>query len=269
VSRSRKKKVSRKAVRRRRLRMLWGIMKIGGPLLAVVFVGYLLYLDVSNYLNRAERYRVNRIEVSGTNRTSESEIVAYSGIVFGSPTFSVDRELAAAGVTGHHRISEALVAVTLPDRVSIKVVEREPVALVVFNKPYEIDATGLLLGQYEKGLSPEGPIISGVKRPESLKDGVKLRDDGLSEALELWRILSAEPIAKELTVSEIDISDSNSLIMLFANKRYEMRWPREGFTACMHRLKAAWEKTGGFPGVRNYIDLRFIELRFDDTVPTK
>lgn len=259
-----KKKVSRKAVRRRRLRIFWRITKIGGPLLGVVSVGYLLYLDVSNYLNRSERYRVKRIEVSGTNRASEREIVACSGIVFDGPTFSVDRELAAAGVTGHHRISEALVAVTLPDRVSIEVVEREPVALVVFNKPYEIDATGLILGQYEKGLSPEGPIISGVKKPEPLKEGIQLIDDGLSEALELWRIFSTEPIAKELTVSEIDVSDSNSLIMLFSNKKYEMRWPREGFTACIHRLKAAWKQTGGLPGVRSYID-----LRFDDTGPTK
>ncbi len=262
---SRKKnKVGWKAVRRRRLRIFWRITKIAGPLLAVACVVYLLYSDVSNYLNRSERYRVRRIEVSGARRASEGEIVACSGIVLDCPTFSVDRKLAAEGVTRHHRISDALVALTLPDRVSIEVVEREPVALVVFNKPYEIDASGILLGQYEKGFSPEGPIISGLNRPESLVDGVKLRDDGLTEALELWRIFSAEPIAKELAVSEIDVSDSNSLIMFFANKRYEMRWPREGFRACLQRLKAAWNQTGGFPDVRSYID-----LRFDDIAPTK
>lgn len=264
MSRSRKKKVSRKTARRRRLRMFWRITKVVGPLLVIVSVGGLLYRDAASYLNRSERYRVRRIEVSGMNRASEQAIVACSGIMLDAAILSVDREQAAAGVAGHHRISDATVAVTLPDLVSIKVVEREPIALVVFNKPYEIGADGLILGQYEKGLSPEGPIISGLKKPRALKEGVQLKDQGLAEALELWRIFSADPVAKELTVSEIDISDSNSLIMLFANKRYEMRWPREGFTACMHRLKAAWEKTGGFPRVRSYID-----LRFDEDVPTK
>ena len=239
-------------------------MKILGPLLVLVSIGCLLYVDVRTYLNRSERYRVRHIEVSGTNRASEQDIVASSGILLDSPIFSLDRDQAMAGVTGHHRVRDAAVAITLPDRVSIEVVERAPVALVVFNKPYEIDANGLILGEYEKGLSPEGPIISGVKRPQPLEEGVRLRDEGLSEALELWRIFSADPIAKELTVSEIDVSDSNSLVMFFANTRYEVRWPREGYAACLHRLKGAWKRTGGFPSVRLYVD-----LRFGGTVPTK
>lgn len=259
-----KKKASRKAVRRRRLRMFWRITKIVGPLLVLVSIGCILYLDVRDYLNRSERYRVRYpIEVSGTNRVSDEEVVACSGIVVDTPIRSVDRDAAAAGVTAHHRVSDAAVAVTLPNRVSIEIVERVPVALVLFNKPYEIDANGLILGQYEKGLSPEGPIISGVKKPEPLKEGVQLRDDGLGEALELWRIFSADPIAKELTVSEIDVSDSNSLIMLFSNKRYEVRWSREDFALSVLRLTTLWKETGGFPAVRRYIDLRF------DDVPTK
>jgi len=260
-----KKKGSRKAVRRRRLRMFWSVAKIGGPLLVLLSIGCMLFLDVKDYLKRSERYRVRSpIEVSGSVRVSDEEIIACSGIPLDSSILSIDRETAEAKITKHHRISDATIAVTLPNRVSIKIVERVPVALVLFNKPYEIDANGLILGQYEKGLSPEGPIISGVKRPASVKGGIQLSGNGLGKALELWRVFSADPIAKELKVSEIDISDSNSLIMFFSNKRYEMRWPREDFVACVHRLKAAWEDTGGFPGVRTYVD-----LRFDDDLPTK
>lgn len=268
MSRSRKKKkkkASRKAVRRRRLRMFWSITKIGGPLLVLLSIGCILFLDVNDYLERSERYRVRSpIEVSGSVRVSDEEVIACSGIPLDSSILSIDRKTAEAKITKHHRISDATVAVTLPNRVFIKIVERVPVALVLFNKPYEIDADGLILGQYEKGISPEGPIISGVKKPEPVKEGITLRDEGLSEALELWSVFSADPIAKELKVSEIDVSDSNSLIMFFSNQRYEMRWPREDFVACLLRLKAAWEERGGFPGARTYVD-----LRFEYDVPTK
>jgi cell division protein FtsQ len=245
--------------------MCWSVAKIVGPVVVLLSIGCMLFLDVKDYLKSSERYRVKSpIEVSGSDRVSDEEIIACSGISADSSIVSVDRKTTEARITKHHRISDATVAVTLPNCVSIKIVERVPVALVLFNKPYEIDANGLILGQYEKGISPEGPIISGVKKPEPVKEGITLRDEGLSEALELWSVFSADPITKKLTVSEIDVSDSNSLIMFFSNKRYEMRWPREDFAACLLRLKAAWEKSGGFPGARRYVD-----LRFDYDVPTK
>ena len=150
-------------------------------------IGVIFYLDLRGYLTGSERYRVEHIEVTGTNRTSEDRIIEYSRIRRENPIFSIGLRESAERIMEHPRVRDAAVAVTLPNRVSIHVVEREPVALVVFNKVYELDAERVILGEYKKGLSPKGPIISGVKKPDSLQDGVPLRDDGLEEALDLWR----------------------------------------------------------------------------------
>jgi cell division septal protein FtsQ len=234
------------------------VAKVGVPVAAIACIGVIFYRDLRDYLDHAQRYQVKHIEVKGTNRVSDEEIIRCSGIRPGSSIFSLDHdEVAARVAAGHHRIRSATASVTVPDRVTIEVVERVPVALVVFNRPYEIDADGVVLGEYEKGVSPGGPIISGIKETESLEEGARLKDDGLSDALALWRLFSSDVLSGELIVSEIDISESSSLIMIFSNKKYEIRWPRRNLEECLQLLRQTWGETSGFPRVRQYIDLRF------------
>ena len=65
-------------------------------------------------------------------------------------------------------------------------------------------------------------------------------------------------------MSEIDISEQKSLIMILANREYEIRWPRENLEGCLYRLALLWKETDGFPAVRQYVD-----LRFSDPIPTR
>jgi cell division protein FtsQ len=250
--------------RRRKIRNIKRAAKIAVPLIVLALVAGAIYVDLKRYLRESDRYRVEFVEVAGNDRASDEQIVERSGISVGDAIFSIELEDAAERIRRHPRVKHAEVAVTVPNHVSIRVVEREPLALVVFNKPYELDAEGVILGEYKKGVSPEGPIISGVKEPELLTEGATLTGDGLEEALQLWRIFSSDAIAKELTVSEIDISERDSLIMILANKRYEIRWPRKDLEECLYRLALLWKETDGFPAVRQYID-----LRFRDPIPTR
>jgi cell division protein FtsQ len=265
VSRSRKKKKAvQAAARRRRLRVWFIAAKVAVVAVVVASAGVVLYRDVRAYLGQTHRYRVAHIEVTGAHRLSKDDVIRCSGVQVGAPLFELDRDAVAANVATHHRIRSALVRVTVPDQVAIDVVERVPVALVVFNRAYEIDADGIILGEYEKKVSPEGPIISGIEHTGSPTEGARIGTKGLSEALELWRLFSSDPLSKELTVSEIDLSDSNSLIMIFSNRKYEIRWPREGFAQSLQRLRNLWSESRGLPDARQYVD-----LRFDNNIPTR
>jgi cell division septal protein FtsQ len=233
----------------------------------VASVGVFVYRDVRNYLSETQRYRVAHIEVRGAHRLSKDEVIKCSGVHLGDRIFELGRSAAENNIANHHRIRDMTVHVTVPDRVSIEVVERVPVALVVSNRPYEIDADGVVLGEYEEGVSPEGPIISGIEASGPLKKGSRIETKELSLALELWRIFSSDPLSKELIVSEIDLSDSSALVMIFSNnsnKKYEIRWPRGDFVQSLHRLRTAWRESGGFPDTNRYID-----LRFDNQIPTR
>lgn len=270
MTRSRKTKGRRKPIpRRRKIRNIKRMAKIAVPLIVLALVGAAIYVDLKRYLKDSDRYRVGFVEVAGNDRASDDRIIQSSGIRIGAPIFSIRLKEAAEHIIQHPRVKHAEVAVTVPNHVSIRVVERQPLALVVFNsvvfnKPYELDDEGVILGECKKGVSPEGPIISGVKRPELVTEGATLTGDGLEEALQLWRIFSSDAIAKELTVSEIDISERDSLIMILTNKRYEIRWPRKNIEECLYRLTLLWKETDGFPAVRQYID-----LRFRDPIPTR
>lgn len=264
MSRSRKKKKTTQAARRRRARIWLTVAKVVVPAAVIASVGVLLYRDLRTYLGQARRYRVAHIEVTGAHRVSKDEVIQFSDIRIGDPIFELDCDATAAKIARHHRIRNASVRVTMPNQVSIDVVERVPVALVVFNRAYEIDGDGVVLGEYVKKVSPEGPIISGIEGNGSPKEGARIGTKGLSQALELWRMFSSDPLAKELTVSEIDLSDSSSLIMIFSNKKYEIRWPREGFAESLQRLRNLWSESDGLPDARQYVD-----LRFEKNIPTR
>jgi cell division protein FtsQ len=163
VRRSRKTRGKRKPIpRRRKIRNIKRTAKIVIPLIVLALVGAAVYVDVKRYLRDSDRYRVEFIEITGTNRASEDEIVEYSGIRSGAPIFSIGPKRAAERIVEHPRVKDAQVAVTVPNLVSIRVVEREPLALVVFDKAYELDSEGVILGECKKGVAPEGAIISGV-----------------------------------------------------------------------------------------------------------
>lgn len=265
MTRSRKTRRRRKPMpRRRKIRNIKRTARIAVPLIVLALIGAAIYVDLRRYLRDSDRYRVEFVEVAGNDRASDDRIIQSSGIRIGDPIFSIGLKEAAERISRHPRVKHAEVAVTVPNHVSIRVIEREPLALVVFNKPYELDDEGVILGEYKKGVSPEGPIISGVKRPDPLQEGARVPDDGLEQALRLWRIFSSDAIAKELTVSEIDISERDSLIMILADKRYEIRWPRKNLEECLYRLALLWKETDGFPAVRQYVD-----LRFRDPIPTR
>lgn len=266
MNRSRKARTVRKPQLRHKLHIIKRVVTTGVPLVALAWIGGFLCRDVMRYLNRSERYRVKEIEVIGIDRLAKETVIACSGIHVGAPVFSINRDEAASGVMAQPRVKSATVVAIVPDRVSITVVERVAVALVVFDKPYELDGEGVMLGAYEKNRSPQGPIISGVKEPQSVLPGIPLTDDGLKEALELWRLFSAAPISAELSVSEIDISDAQSLIMILENRKYEIRWPRKDLADALSRLDYLWQGTSGFPKTRQYIDLRFGDI---EQVPTR
>jgi len=136
--------------------------------------GYMGYRELmtSPYL------AVTEITVDGAARLSKNEVVAESGIEMGSNIFSFSVSEAAEGVKRHPWVARARVARTGLGAVRIEIKEREPAALVRFERPGGadrlriMDMSGVVFAEYSHEDALDLPVVTGVI------EGWEGRDDG-------------------------------------------------------------------------------------------
>ncbi|MBI5885361.1 MAG: FtsQ-type POTRA domain-containing protein [Deltaproteobacteria bacterium] len=136
--------------------------------------GYMGYCELmtSPYL------AVTGITVDGAKRLSEDEIIAESGIEEGCNLFSFSAGDAAEAVKRLAWVVQAQVRRTGLDTVRIEIKEREPVALVRFERPGApdrlriMDSAGVVFAEYSHEDALDLPVVTGVI------EGWEGRDDG-------------------------------------------------------------------------------------------
>jgi cell division septal protein FtsQ len=111
----------------------------------------------------SEQLKVTKLEVRGGHFLSEGEVRELLGPAVGENILSLDIE----GLKGRLRVSpwveSAHVRRTLPDTLSIDIVERQPVALAEIDRLYLMDAGGSLIEMYGPRTADfDLPIVRGL-----------------------------------------------------------------------------------------------------------
>jgi len=141
---------------------------------------------------------VGTIVVEGNGRTPSERIISLSGIRKGTNIFSFSAAEAARSVERAPWIEEARVRRTLPDKVTIRVRERKPVALVRLSDLYVMDEKGVIFKRFEPSDGLDLPVVTGLTE-RIIKNGDRRIEDGLLTLLELLeegRGLEAERVSE-------------------------------------------------------------------------
>lgn len=138
----------------------------------IVVVGVVLGGHTAwQFLSTSGRLAVRDVRITGRDRASEAEVVAYSGIRANASVLNIDVDEAAASLRTHPWIKDASVRRNLAGAFEIHLQEYTPEALVNLVEVYLADAGGTLF----KRLGPEDPVelpvISGLGRDDFLTDG--------------------------------------------------------------------------------------------------
>lgn len=126
-------------------------------------------------------FRVSEIAVEGARQVTRDQIIEASGVVEGENLLQVDQVDAASGVVSLPRIREATASRTMPNTVTIDVVERRVVAwLDEGGQPVLIDDTG---APFSDGAPPDTAVrVEGVTQDDAeLLDGAVAVTAALSE----------------------------------------------------------------------------------------
>ncbi len=233
---------------RRELRILLATILLGA--------GLAWWEKVPQTLEAMEAFRVDQVEVEGLRYLSREAVIEAMEI---GPESSVwhDTDGWSEALEAHPLILEATVTRHVPDRLSVVVVERRPVALVGLPVVEPIDARGVRLPIDPAEFRLDLPLLE-TGRP--LAPGSRLVPEDLRRlAEEVGRLASADTAFLQM-VSEVRDAPDGSMVARWAEPPVDFLIPlglppsrlREGLVA----LADAVVRTGETP---DEIDLRFAD----------
>lgn len=193
--------LSRKEVRIRRAERTKVALKIGAVLLLGIGTIAGAKSVVSQALSHGSEVMLRRIEVRTNGRLSREELIAVSGLREGQNILRVDLADVKSRLLGLPQVQDAAVDRELPDRVTIAVRERIPLAWIECRQQgvlpqssrngYLLDVDGELFAC--QSLTPDLLVLPLIRIEGAVRveEGVRLDSDGVDAAIDLLKGVAA------------------------------------------------------------------------------
>ncbi len=229
--------------RRRRLKRTFFFFLL---LLAAAGLAFLLYKGLESFC------RVEQITVTGAQRLGEEAIIDCCGVKKGTSLLLLRRRQAEQRLEQLPEIDTAAVTGAFPNRVQIRVQEREPVASLLDRSSFWLlDREGVIFA--EQALPAENlPVITGAAS-EEIVPGKALTNGARHEALLAFlEALSENPL---LAPAELNLEHPTDLLLYTADGRKVFLGDREKM---VQKLALLWESIPHLPknGAGSSLDLR-------------
>lgn len=156
-------------------------------------------------------------------------------------------------------IRETVVRRKFPDRLSISVVLRRPVALLGSDAYYPVDAEGVILPFANASYWQRLPVIAGVAVRQEDKVGKRCASKALAIALDLIAQMEATKVSSDYAVTTIDVSDPKNVTFTLEDG-VEVRIGNERFRQRLETLSETLKNPKLVLSRIKYIDLRFKDI---------
>jgi cell division septal protein FtsQ len=228
---------------------------MGVGITLIVFIGG---LERGTGLLLASYLDLDKIEVHGCQRTDPQQILKAAAVPPETPILKLDLREISQRVEAIEWVRSCEVRRVLPDKIALRVVERNPVVLIHLDKLYYVDEDGTPFKEPSAGESLDYPILTGWKDQE-WKRGEK--KDLVSEALWFIREVRNYPHLYQEGVSEINFSEIGDLTIFMAQGGVMIHMRRGDMELKVRRLEEVWEKT-----VARHLPVQYILYEFPDRI---
>jgi cell division protein FtsQ len=218
---------------------------------ALPFVGFAVLLaalpltatHLYLYFTSSDHFSVRAVAILGNAHASDEEILTLAGVLSGTNLLTLDTEEVERRVEKHPWVRDAEVEADLPDRLTIRVSERRPMAVASLPQLHMVDDRGVVFKRISSEEVGDLPIITGVTREELADDArVDEAQRWLREAVRVadWYVL--HPVAKALPLGEIHVDPLFGFTVATRREGIEVRLgpvsDREELDAKLHKLAA-------------------------------
>jgi cell division protein FtsQ len=181
---------------------------------ALFIYGYKGILTFAINVKNSQVFDIKAIEVAGNKHIEKKMVLDKCGISDSTRSFSVKENDVRTALMTNPWIENVKVGKTLDGKVTIKIKERKPVALVNLGVIYYIDRNGYIFPMAKNVIS-EMPIINGLKDTTDRSGIRKVRVDDMKRVKAF--IKAALSVNDEFfqSITQIDLSDKNKIKLSF------------------------------------------------------
>ncbi len=174
-------------------------------------------------------FTIRRLDLSSDGRLTPELLRQYAGVSPGDNLFAVDVRRVRDDLSAVPVVKEVQVDRTLPDALSVRVVERTPLARLVMpvtGLQLAVDREGFVLGP--GSASAALPLLTGYAAP-GLRPGIRMSGGELEDALELLDLCDRTRLFQYVPIREVRREDAESMLLFLAGGE-EVILPRANMT---------------------------------------
>ena len=228
-----------------------------GLILFIAVILIPIFILLSDWFRTSDLFSIKTIKIKGNTSISNKEILILSQIEAQANLFVFNADLCETRIREHPKILSAKITKHLPNKITIEITERKPIAIVNADSLYYIDANGVIWQKNQKEYF-DLPFISGIPK-NSLLIGEKLKIDNIDEIIELINITKRDDI-----ISEIIADSTNDIIFYTLDKGYKVYLGKNNFgkkLVYLHKVLLALKEIKK--------DVKYIDLRFENEAIVK
>jgi cell division protein FtsQ len=206
--------------------------------IVIAFIAFLWGLERGTRLLLASQLELDKIEVQGCLRTDPQQIIKAAAVSPETPMFDLRLKEISQRVEALPWVRSCVVRRVLPDKLSLQVVERNPVALIRLDKLYYVDEDGTPFKQPAPGEALDYPIVTGWEA-EEWRQGK--RKDLIEEALWFLREVHNQPYLSKEGVSEIQCNEIGDLTIFMVQGGAMIHMHGGDMELKVRRLEEVWK----------------------------
>ena len=207
--------------------------------IAVAIIAFIWGLERGTQLLLASHLELNMIEVQGFQHTNRHQIMEAAAVPLKTPIFQLDLKEVAQRVEALPWVRSCEVRRVLPDKLSLRVTERQPVALIRMDTLYYVDEDGTPFKKPSPGETLDYPILTGWEGQDRKKgEGKEL----IGEALWLIREVQDHPHLSQEGISEINCNETDAMTIFMAKRGTMIHMSRGEMRLKVRRLEEVWKR---------------------------
>lgn len=207
----------------------------------LLLISFFLFISHRLYLHLLEDpyFQVREIEVKGCRKLAEKTLLSFAKIEGMPNLFTVRLREIAKRLETHPWIEQVKVRKVFPNKISIQIEERKPIAILQLGEPYYIDKKGVIFSPVGDKDEYNYPFLTGLTRQNLEKDPMVTKSL-IMKALEFLRIVDKEKVSPLEEISEIHMEKTFGIQCFTQTEGVEVRMGWDQFGEKLKRLSLIW-----------------------------
>ena len=227
-------------------------LPVAAALLVLLLVGS-AGAAVYSWLGRSSIFSVRDVDMNPCEHVSGDEISGILKGVAGGNIWSLSKEEIGRRLLSHPFVKEVVVRKSFPDKLVVKIEEREPVAMINLDALYYVDGQGTIFKRLTAYDAKDKPILTGFSRDDlAAKDPVTIRN--LKKTIDLLRHAESGSLSRNISEVHFDAQDGYTLVT--RDFGLQLKIGLMDFDEAMRRVEEAMPKLASLGKEKGVVDLK-------------